>query len=156
MSPVIRATLLYLLGSIIVVLHILGYAQPGLIVDSRLVNWVVIPLLLAAVFLLPRTIRVPPDAWKKGPVIKWGSLILALLGAVEVLLYAALMFNVLGRFDPKYLAVDSNPTFRMLEARLGHLTAFSVLGSLLWPLIVTGLREVRNRGKTGQAGLPIS
>jgi hypothetical protein len=150
-SPVIRATLLYLLGSIVVVLHILGYAQPGLIVSSRLVNWVAIPLLLGAMFLLPRTIKVPPDAWKKDPVIKWGSLGLALLAAVEALLYAALMFNILARFDPKYLAVDSNPAFSMLETRLGHLMVFSVLGSGLWPLIVTGLRDVRNRG-----GIPVS
>ena len=151
MSPVIKATLLCLLGSIVVVLHILGYAQPGLIVDSRLVNWVALPLLVAAMFLLPRTIKVPADAWKKDLVIKWGTLVLVVLGVVEVSLYAALMFNLLARFDPKYLAVDSNPAFRMLEPRLGQLLAFSVLGCALWPLIVTGLREVRNREKTGQA-----
>jgi hypothetical protein len=138
---VIRATLFYLLGGIVVVLHLLGYAQPGLIVGSRLVNWVAIPVLFAAAFLLQRRIRVPASVWKKDPVIKRGSLVLAVLTAIEVLLYSALMFNVLARFDPKYLAVDSNPAFRMLEPQLGDLMVFSVLGILLWPAIVTGLRD---------------
>jgi hypothetical protein len=137
-----------------VVLHILGYAQPGLIVDSRLVNWVAIPLLLAAALLLPRKIRVPRDAWKKDPAIRWGSLVFIVLIVVETLLYSALMFNVLARFDPEYIAVDSNTAFRMLESQLGHLLVFSIFGAMLYPVIVIGLRDVRNRGKAGRAETP--
>lgn len=151
MSRVVKTTLLYFLASLVVVLHLLGYAQPGLIVGSHLVNRVAIPLLFAAAILLQRTIKVPASVWKNDPVIKWGSLVLAVLSAVEVLLYAALMFNVLARFDHKYLAMDSNPAFRMLESRLGHLIAFSILGILLWPAIVIGLREEKS-GENGPDG----
>ena len=141
MSRAIRATGLYLVGSSVVVLHILGYARPDLIVGSHLVNLIAIPLLLAAMLLLPRTIKVPADAWKKDPLIKWGTLILTTLLMVETLLYVSLMFNVLARFDPKYLAIHSNPIFHMMEPRLGHLMVFSMFGAALWPLIVTGLRD---------------
>ena len=60
-------------------------------------------------FLLPRTIKALRMAGRRTRVIKWGSLGLVTLAAVEALLYAALMFNILARFDPKYLAVESNP-----------------------------------------------
>ncbi|MEQ1948338.1 MAG: hypothetical protein ABL995_14195 [Bryobacteraceae bacterium] len=139
-STNLRRGVLLVLGATIVFLHILGYLQPNLIVGSRLVNRVAIPVLLVAALLLPRSIAVPADAWKTDPTVKWVTLVFMALGTVEVLLYAALMFNVLARFGPDYVPIDSNPTFQMLESRLGHLLVFSILGMMLSPVIVVGIR----------------
>ena len=133
--------LLYFLGSIVIVLHILGYAQPQWIIGSRVVNRIAIPSLLAAAMFLSSKTKIPVDIWKKDRPVKLGGYCLVSLLAIETLLYAALMFNVFAGLDPKYVAEESNPTFQALESRLAHLMVFSVLGCLLWTPIVVGLRE---------------
>jgi hypothetical protein len=140
----IKGVLLLLLGGLVVGLHLMEYAKPELMVGSRLVNWVAIPLLLGAALLLQRTTKFPADV-RTDSTIKWGSLVFVIVTMVDVLLYGALMFNVLARFDSKYLASDFNSTFQAVQSRLGQSILLGIAGILLWPCIVTGVRDEARR-----------
>jgi len=141
MPPVLRTALLHLLASSIVILHVLGYLAPELVIGSHFINVIAIPSLVTAGILLPKLVRIPGDAWKQDRFIKWGCSLFVVLALMEVLVYVALMLNVLAKLDSKYLAEDSNPIFRMSEAKFGHLILFSLLGGMLWTPIVVGLRR---------------
>ncbi len=137
----VKISLLIFLGFSIVGLHFMTVAQPTLIVGSHLINRVVIPLLLIAVFVLPKKLKISQEVWKRDPSYHLVSGLFIFLMVVEGLLYAGLMFNLLAKFRPELIALDSNATFRMLESQLGHLMAFTVLEAALFPVIICGLRH---------------
>jgi hypothetical protein len=136
-----KILLLILLGFSIVVLHLVTIAQPTLIVDSRLISRIVIPLLVFAMLVLPRKMKISQATWKRDPAYKWVSGVFLVSMALEGLLYAGLMFNLLAKFRPELIALDSNATFRMFESQVGYLIAFSILGAMLFPVILCGLRQ---------------
>ena len=95
MPPVLRTALLHLLASSIVILHVLGYLAPELVIGSHFINVIAIPSLVTAGILLPKLVRIPGDAWKQDRFIKWGCSLFVVLALMEVLVYVALMLNVL-------------------------------------------------------------
>lgn len=94
----------------IVVLYLVTVARPITIVGSRLINRIVIPFLLTAMFVLPKKMKISQASWKRDPAYKWVSGIFIVLMALEGLLYAGLMFNLLAKFQPELIAVESNGT----------------------------------------------
>ena len=138
---VITVTLLALLGFSIIALHVLAIVQPTLIVGSHFVNLVAMPLLFIAMLVLPRKMKFSLEVWQSDLAYKWVTGISIALVVVETLQFAALMFNLLGRFHREWIAVDSNPTFRTLDSQLGHLMVFTVLAAGLFPTILIELRR---------------
>lgn len=133
--------MLIFLGFIIVGLHFMTVAQPTLIVGSHLIARVVIPLLLVAMFVLPKTMKISQAVWKRDPSYRLVNWLFVFLLVAEGLLYVGLMFNLLDKFLLPFIALDSNATFRTLQSQLGYLVLFSVSGAALSPVIICGLRR---------------
>src|SRR6476646_4772640 len=121
----VKISLLIFLGFGIVGLHFMTVAQPTLIVESHLINRVVIPLLLIAVFVLPKKLKISQEVWKRDPSYRLVNWLFVSLLVAESLLYVGLMFNLLDKFLLPFIALDSNATFRTLQSQVGYLVLFS-------------------------------
>ena len=122
------------LSATLLVLHVIGYAWPSLVLGIPAIRFLILPMLLCAAFLLPRFVQVPKEFSRKDRTMRLGIVIFSFLLGIEMLLFLAVVFDVVRQIIP--FADIVQPHSRADYFRFAYLMVFSVAGMWLFPLII--------------------
>jgi hypothetical protein len=122
-------------------LHLIGYVEPEMFVESRAIRGFFLPIFLLALLAVPK--RLLMSSTSEDWVGERARHIFLLLAIVEVSFFVALVFPGLEEHIhvSKFLELTSHSTVAMQSSRFEYLVAFSMLGSVLSPWLVEGLRK---------------